>query len=257
MTEPDHSTVSRDASPRAAWARGAGLGYLAIVVTGIYAEFFVRGGLVVRGDPAATAAAVAAAEGLFRSALAADLLMLVADVAVAGALYVVFRPVSRGLAILATAFRLTHAAVVGANLLNLHLALSLVGGAPWLTPVGDAARAALALLFLDAHAYGYAVGLVFFGVYCALLGALVLRSHDLPRTLGLLLFVAAAGYLVDSFARTLMTDYQAHADVLGAVVLLPAFVGEMAFALWLVAKGVSDDPGARPSKGGPSVRRAP
>lgn len=237
--------MPRPSAPRAAWARAAGLGYLTIVATGIYAEFFVRGRLLVPGDPAATALAVAASELLFRSAMASELVMLVADVAVAGALYVVFRPISRGLAVLATAFRLAHAAVVGANLLNLYIPLSLLRDTAWLGPVGEAARQSLALLFLDAHAYGYAVGLVFFGVYCALLGALVLRSADLPRVLGILLLVAAAGYLVDSFARTLMTDYQAHADVLGALVLLPAFVGEMAFALWLVVKGVDDDPRPR------------
>jgi len=37
------------------YARVAGLGYLIIIATGIFAEFFVRANLIVRGDATATA----------------------------------------------------------------------------------------------------------------------------------------------------------------------------------------------------------
>jgi hypothetical protein len=227
------------------WARAAGLGYLMIVACGMYAEFFVRQGLVVPGDPSATANAIAGAEALWRSAIASELVMLLADVLVAGALYVVFRGVSEGLAMLAAFFRLAHAAVVGVNLLNVYVPLLLLGDAARSGAFVDGQRDALALLLVDTHAYGYAIGLTFFGVYCGLVGWLVLRSAYVPRVLGVLLLAAGAGYLIDSFARTLMVDYAAHADVLGTVVLLPAFVGELSFSLWLIVKGVrvpsSDD----------------
>lgn len=38
------------------YARLAGLGYLVIIVTGIFAEFFVRSSIIVPGDATATAA---------------------------------------------------------------------------------------------------------------------------------------------------------------------------------------------------------
>lgn len=225
------------------WARMAGLGYLVIIVCGIYAEFFVRQGLIVSGDAVATAANIAASEPLFRSALAAELVMLVADVAVALALYVVFKPVSEALALGAAFFRLTHAAVVGVNLLAVYAPLLLLGDGEYAVALGAGPRDALVLLLLQVHAYGYAVGLAFFGVYCALLGVLIVRSGYVPRPLGILLMVAAAGYLVDTFARTLMTTYAEHEAVLGMVVLLPAFVAELSFSLWLVTKGVSASTG--------------
>jgi len=232
------------------WARMAGLGYLVIIVCGIYAEFFVRQGLIVSGDAVATAANITASEPLFRSAMAADLVMLLADVAVALALFVVFKPVSEALALGAAFFRLTHAAVVGVNLLALYVPLLLLGEAEYLLALDAAPRDALVLLLLQVHAYGYAVGLAFFGVYCALLGILVIRSGYVPRVLGVLLMVAAAGYLFDTLARTLMTSYAEHEAVLGMVVLLPAFVAELSFSLWLVTKGVdvptsSSTPGSR------------
>jgi hypothetical protein len=220
------------------YARAAGLGYLVIIVSGIFAEFFVRSSLIVPGDPAATAQNILGSELLFRSGLASEFLMLIADVAVALALYVVFRGVNKGLALLAAFFRLTHASIVGANLLNMYTPLLLLGNAGGLAAFPEGQRQALALLLLEAHGFGYAIGLVFFGVYCWILGYLVLKSGYVPRVLGLLLLVAGSGYLIDSFGRALLSNYADFETLLGMVVLLPAFVSELSFTLWLLVKGV-------------------
>lgn len=234
------------------YARMAGVGYLIIIVCGIFAEFFVRSGLVSPGDATATAQNILASQLLYRSGIASEFIMLIADVAVALALYVVFRGVSRSLALLAAFFRLTHAAIVGVNLLNMYVPLLLLGDARYLTAFEPGQLHALALLFLDAHGYGYAIGLVFFGVYCAVLGYLVLRSRYVPRVLGALLLCAAAGYLIDSFGRTLLSDYERYETLLGLVVLLPAFVGELSFSLWLVVKGVAVPAAGQPPTAAPA-----
>ncbi|NIQ11026.1 MAG: DUF4386 family protein, partial [Gammaproteobacteria bacterium] len=44
----------------------AGLLYLIIIISGIFAEFGVRSGLVVSGDAAATVSNIIASESLFR-----------------------------------------------------------------------------------------------------------------------------------------------------------------------------------------------
>ena len=106
------------AEPLAACARAAGLAYVIIRVAGIYAEFVVRSGLIVRGDAAATAACIARSELLFRSGIASEFVMLACDVVVAVTLYMVFESVSRTLSLLAAFLRLAHAAVVGSNLIN-------------------------------------------------------------------------------------------------------------------------------------------
>ena len=241
---------------RIRYARAAGVGYLVIIATGIFAEFFVRASLVVSGDPGTTAANIQASELLFRSGLASEFVMLLADVFVAGALYVVFRPVDRGLAVLAASFRLVHAGVLGANLMNMYLPLLLLGGAGGAAPGMEASQAqGLALVLLEGHAFGYAIGLVFFAGHCALLGTLVLKSRYAPRILGVLLVVAAVGYLTDSLARALLLDYGAHQALLTTVVFLPAFVAELSFALWLVVRGVDLPPESGLTSTGP--RREP
>lgn len=100
---------------------------------------------------------------------------------------------------------------------------------------------ALALIFLDIHGIGYSIALVFFGINCFVLGYLVFISGYFPRILGALLIVASAGYLVDSFAKVLLTNYNVYENIFNIVVFMPAFIGELAMCLWLLIKGVKTD----------------
>ncbi len=96
-------------------------------------------------------------------------------------------------------------------------------------------------------------------MYCGVLGWLVLRSRYVPPVLGGLLILASFGYLADSLARTLVTDYAAVGDVFGAIVLVPAFVGELSFSVWLLVRGVdvpADDAGPMPESAGPGGRES-
>jgi hypothetical protein len=165
--------------------------------------------------------------------------MLACDALVAVALYVLLRPVSKALALLAMGFRLVHTAIYGVNLLNLVSAVLLLSGAGYLAVFEPGHLHALVLLFLEAHQYGYALGLVFFGFHCLVLGYLLFKSGYFPRILGILMVVASLGYLADSFAHVLLADYARYETVFIVVVFVPAFVAEVSLCMWLLLKGVS------------------
>jgi Domain of unknown function (DUF4386) len=227
-------------------ARIAGAGYLAIIVFGIFAEFIVRSRLIESSDPGATAKNILDAEALFRLSVAGDLLMLICDAVVAFALYVLLRPVSQTLALVAAGFRLVHTAVYGASVLTLLFVVELLR-ADYLASFDNGQLNALALVFLHAHAYGYALALIFFGVHALVLGYLVAKSAFVPRALGVLLVVAGAGYLTDSFARVVLTNYEDVQTALAFIVFLPALVAELSFALWLLVKVPNGHPSPAPS----------
>lgn len=238
MTRPNRRGTLDGATARR-YARAAGLLYLVIIVGAGFAEGYVRAGVIVPGDAAATAANIRAAEGLFRLGLVADLAAFLSDAAVAVLLYVLLRPVSRTISLLAAAFRLVaHPAIGGINLLN-HLAPALLlGDAGYRTALEPEALEALSLFFLEAHGYGYLIAGAFFGVSLLLLGWLVFRAAYLPRVLGVLLALAGAGYLIESFGTVV---YPAGEAVFTWIVTVPAVLGEVGLALWLVAKGVDAD----------------
>jgi hypothetical protein len=223
-------------------ARVAGVLYLVIIIAGIWAFFFVRSSLIVPGDAAATANKVIASEGLFRASIAADLIMIMSDVALALAFYVLLKPVNRSLSLLAAFFRLAQAANLGINVLNLFFGLQLLHGAGNVVAFSAEQLNALALIFFNAHGVGYTISLVFFGFGILVLGYLIFKSGYLPQILGILLIIAALGYLVDGFANVLLINYADYADLLGTIVFGPALIAELAVALWLTIKGVKIQP---------------
>lgn len=229
---PDLASFERSPQP---YARICGVFYLAIILLGLFGEMFVRGALVVPGDPAATASAIAASPLLWRAGIAGDLLMHVLDVPVIVIFYLLLRPVSEGLALLSTLMNLVQTAVLAVNKLNLVAPLLLLGDAGYLKVFPAEQRDALSYLAIVAHTHGFGIGLVFFGFACLVQGWLIARSGFLPGILGLLLVLAGLSYLANSFALLLAPSLAA---AMFPAVLLPAFVGELSLCLWLIVKGV-------------------
>jgi len=234
-----------DPSPRHI-AKIAGFLYLIIIISGIFAEFIVRSSLIVTGDATATAGNILASEGFFRAGIAGDLVMIMCDVALALLFYILFKPVSQALSLLAAFFRLVQAAILSVNLLNLFFVLQLLSGADYLNAFNSEQLNAQLLLFLNAHRTGYAIGLVFFGVQCLVLGYLIIKSGFIPRILGFLLIAASFGYLLDSFASFLLVNYTDYEEIFMLVVFVPAFIAELSLCLWLIVKGVSVPPDGHP-----------
>jgi hypothetical protein len=215
-------------------ARVTGVLYLIIIVLGLFSEVYVRSELIVRGDAAATASHIAASELLFRFGFASDVIVFLCDVAVAVLLYVLLRPVSKSLSLMATGFRLTGTAIYGFNLLNYFVAVLLLSGADYLAVFEPGQLHALALLFLEMHRHGYDLGLVFFGLHCLVLGYLLFKSDYFPKILGVLMVLASLGYLVGSFTLFLFPEYE---DAITPVYVAP-LIGELSLCLWLLIKGV-------------------
>lgn len=177
-------------------ARLAGLLYLVIIATGLGAELGLRAPLIDLGDADGTAAAILAAPGRFRLALAADLVMALSDAGLAILLYLIFRAMAPGLALSAMVFRLIQTVLIAASLMALLTAWLVLTRADTL-----ADAPALALVFLDLHGHGYDLGLVFFGVNSLIMGLLVWRSGVFAKAFGAGLAVAGLVYLTGSFLR--------------------------------------------------------
>ena len=219
------------------YARIGGALYLIIITGGVFAEAFVRGKLVVSGNPEATAANITGAQFLWRSGFACELVMLVCDVAVAMILYALLRPVSRNLALLGAFFRLVQVAISSLNGLNHLAALFLLTGAPYVHASSPEQLHAAALFALRLQSTGYDIALVFFGIDCLIIGYLIVRSTYLPQLLGVLMAVAGVCYLLSSFASLISPGF---ASVLYShAILLPPFISETSLALWLLVIGVN------------------
>lgn len=213
-----------------------GVLYLLIIAAGLFAEAVVRERLVVPGDAAATASNITNHAFLFRLGIAADLSTFLCAVGLTIILYVLLKPVNRSVALLMLGFNLVQDAIGGLNALNTYRALQLLGGATYLKAFSRQQLEAMALLSLNTHSVGFGVALMFFGCSCLALGYLTFTSRLLPRALGVLMALAGACYLTNSAALILSPRLAA---ILFPSILVPAFIGELLFAVWLTVKGVN------------------
>jgi hypothetical protein len=177
-----------------------------------------------------------ASEGLFRLGIVSDSLVLLIEVAVVVLLYVLLKPVSKTLSLIAAFARLAMTVVQGVNLLNHLVPLLLLSGAGYLSVFEPDQLHALVSLFLDAHENVVHIWGLFFALHLFFLGYVVYRSGYIPKILGVLLVVASVCYLVQSFGNILAPKY---AEIFAWVGYLSII--ELAFPLWLVIKGVRGD----------------
>jgi hypothetical protein len=235
---PTQEPGTRDGSSIRRLARTAGWLYAAIFVVYPLAAA-VRTTLVVPGDAAATAQNLAANEALFRWGMAGEATIFLIEIVLAAVLYVLLRPVSASMSLAAALARASEGVVMAAgNLFTSIVALSVIGGAGALAAFDDGQRDALVLLFQDANAYVVLMWGLFFALHLVVLGWLVHRSRFFPKTLGVLLALAGVGYFAQSFGTLVAPGIS---DALSTAVLVLAVPGELAFALWLVVRGVDED----------------
>jgi hypothetical protein len=218
-----------------AWARWAGVLYLIIIAIGLFNEAGIRNTLIVPGDSVATAHNILAAEFLWRVGVAGQYLLLLCAVGLTLAWYVLLRPVSRHLALLVVLFALMSLAVESVSALHLQAVLTPLSGSAYLHTTDPQQAYAAAYSSVVAHAGAFGLALVFFGVECLIVGYLLRRSGFFPAAIGWLMQLAGLCYLVNSFAMVLLPPL--HATLFPAI-LVPAFIGESAFCLWLLIRGV-------------------
>src|SRR5918997_1713323 len=107
-------------------AKIAGAPYLINILCGAFAIGFVNGTLFTP-DPATTAANIQAHELLYRTGLAAHVIVTVTNVPLALIFYELFKVVNRRVALLAAFFILVATALEAAGLLNQFAPLVLLG----------------------------------------------------------------------------------------------------------------------------------
>jgi hypothetical protein len=219
-------------------ARIAGIFYLIIILSGLFSELFVRSGLIIPGNANETAGQITANSILFRIGFVSDLIMIMSDVAVALLFYLLLKPVSKGLSLMAAFFRLGQASVLGINLLNYFMPVILLDSDIKFNSFTVGQTSDLVMLFLEAHSYGYLISGIFFGISCLILGYLIYQAGYFPKWLGALVLAAGLSYLIDCMVNFLIPAYALKSEML---VMTVAVIAELTLCLYLLIKGINSE----------------
>lgn len=221
-----------DASQAQKFARVASMLILLSIFAGGFAEVYVPGKLLALSDPVATARNVAHYAQLFRSSFALYLAEAVCDITLALIFYVLLRPVSYTLSLLAAFFGLVSTATFAMSEL-----FYFVSSIPVLDPnmqqhLVQEQRNLFIYSSLMLYGYGGSIFMAFYGIATTLRGYLVYRSAYLPAWLGILLMIAGTGFVTKNLLVVLSPQHDS--DFL----LMPMFAAMIALAGWLLIKGI-------------------
>ncbi len=213
-------------------ARITGAFYLLTILTGIFAQGFVSGRLVVDGDAAATATNILMHKSLFQLGFAVYLIEMACQIAMTALFYDLLKPAGKSISLVAAFLGLTGCIIKTLSRLFFIAPLFILGGAHYLRVFSAEQLQALALLFLKANDHGAAIALVFFGFYALLTGYLIVRSTFMPRILGVLSVFGGLGWLTFLYQPLgyRLFPYIAALGILGAALLM----------LWLLVFGVNE-----------------
>ncbi len=213
------------------YARIAGVLFLLSLVAGGFGEAYVPSKLIVSADPAATAANIRNFDFLYRLGFAAFLIESLCDTALALLLYVLLKPVSRELSLLAAFFGLMATATFAFAEL-FYFAPVLILGRSYLNTFSPDQINSLALLSIKFYGYAGMILTAYYGMAWIVRSCLIFRSGYLPKFLGVLMAIGGIGFVVRNFLLILAPAYAS--DVL----LMLMFPGGLIMTVWLLVKGV-------------------
>ncbi len=184
-----------------------GIAFITSVLIVTLVDDFLLANFVVPGDTAALARDIEASGRLFGFAVVGYLIVLALDSIIGLALYVVFKPANKNLALLAAVLRLLYVCI-------------LVNGL-------------FALVFQIIDVYGYAsiklLGYIFFALHIFVLGYSVFKSGYIPKSFGILLIIASFTYVV------FFVDLHLP-EVLEVIIMLTMAIAELSLCIWLMVK---------------------
>ncbi len=217
-------------------ARIAGFLYLLVAIFGGFAEGIVEPRMYVAGNAAATAGNVVANAGLVRMSVVADLFNATVWIFLGLTLYLLLKHVHKGMARAMVVLIAIGASIVCLNTVFEFEGLRAATGAINLAAFGTAGSNALVLLLLDIQHYGIYIAQIFFGLWLVPLGYLAYKSAGwFPKTLGIMLIVGAACYLVDLLAAFLFPDFSQN---IHGFITIPSAIAEISMVLYLLVIGV-------------------
>ncbi len=229
------ATNTIESSQRTA-AKVAGIAGILAFVLVVFGNYVLLGPLVIPRNAVDTARNILAHQTQFRFALTCFITYDVGGIVLLTALYVIFAPVNRGLALAGALFRLVFVMLWLVAPLNSLGALRLLGDSSYLQVLEPERLQALARAQIAASFDDYYVGLPFFGLAATVCAWLWLKSNYIPRGLSIFGVIGSAWCVFCAFAYLIFPNFN---KVINDYIFdSPMALFELAVSFWLLFKGL-------------------
>jgi hypothetical protein len=184
-----------------------GVAFITSVILVTIVDDFLLANFVVPGDSEALVRDIEANEEEFNWAVVGYILVLLIDIIIGLALYLVLKPANKKRALLTALLRVLYAIILIIGVL------------------------ALVSEVVDVYGYGSIklIGYLFFALHILVLGYSVFVSEYIPKSLGVLLIIASLTYI------TFFVDFNLPEAIQMSVMVIMA-VAELALSIWFIVK---------------------
>jgi Domain of unknown function (DUF4386) len=217
-------------------AKVAGIAGLLAFVLVVFGNYVLLEPLIVARNATDTAHNILAHQTQFRFALACFITYDIGGIVLLTALYVIFAPVNRDLALAGALFRLVFVMLWLVAPLNSLGALRLLSDASYLQVFEPDRLQALARAQIATSFDDYYVGLPFFGLAATVSAWLWLKSGYIPKGLSIFGVIASAWCVFCAFVYLIFPNF--NKIVNDYVFDTPMALFELIVSFWLLFKGL-------------------
>jgi len=190
--------------------RFAGYSILLMFILGITTLMGLDSKIIVKGDTAATINNITTYKFDFWIGIIGYLLILILDVILSLALYVIFKSTNKSYSLITSILRLVYAAVALVCLI------------------------ALAFYYSNFYVNGLLIAYFFFVLHLYFLGITILITSFIPKFFGILLVAAAPFYIIMIYGHLILPTEIF--NLLNTIVMGPAILAELLLGIWLIVK---------------------
>lgn len=209
-------------------ARGAGLWYLALAITGVLGFLVYHPQVYVADDAARTLANLTESPAVARIRLGLELAIIVSQALAAVWFYKLFRGINEWGAWSLGIWGTVNSGVIMVSAIAMGSALDVAAST---APQEDK----LVMIQLLSHvvANAWAVGGLFFGLWLIPMGYVITSTQRMPVWLGRTLIIGGVGYLLSTFI-----GYLGYSNAVISSLTIPATIGEFWMIGYLLSYGI-------------------
>ncbi len=208
----------------------AGISLILMAIAAFFSYGYVHSSLVINGEPTTTLTNIQESIPLFTFGILGWVVIILLDIIVSWAFYVVLKPVHRAYSLLAAWLRLIYTAILAIAVSHLVIARNII------LDSADLMQTQV-MTHIQAFESIWSIGLIVFGLHLLAVGYVALKSVQIPKILSYLLVAAGISYTAVHLLHSFFPQLESTTNLLEAILSIPMFVGELGFGIWLLIKG--------------------
>ncbi|WP_270181584.1 DUF4386 domain-containing protein [Alkalihalobacillus sp. CinArs1] len=223
---------TQEVNPRPAIIAGVSL--IVMTLAAFFSYGFAHTSLVMNDDAMATLNKLQSSLLLFHFELVGWGIIILTDIIVSWAFYMVLKPVHRSFALVAGGIRLLYTSILAVAVFQLGRVTTLIQNDSTVTRD----LAAQVMGQIESFETTWSIGLIVFGIHLLAVGTVAMKAAFIPKVISLLLLIAGGSYMLIHSMYNLTPQYEEITGMIEMFLSLPMIIGELGFGMWLLINGI-------------------